>query len=123
MEVINRRLAYLYERKSTCGQTKLVRWKQKAMIPNFPYLALSVSCFPTMLSPNFDYLLDFNHEAKCLRIVKTEDQKVLLEVPKDVITINSGDNDEESIREVYARVHFSRDNIFNVMNKKTQRRI
>lgn len=76
-----------------------------------------------MLTPNFDYMLDFNHEAKCLRIIKTKCRGVVLEVPKDVITIKAGDNAEDSIREVYAKVHFSRDNIFNVMNTKTQRRL
>ena len=78
------------------------------MIPNFPMLALSVGSLPLMLSQNFEHMFDFSLEGKCLRIVKTKGLKLVLELPKDMITSNNLDNEVDSIREVFAKVRFSR---------------
>ena len=76
-----------------------------------------------MFSANFEHMFDFNYTDKTLRIIKTEDQAVLLEVPEDVITLNDGENDTDSIREVYAKAYFSRESAINIENDNTQRRI
>ena len=76
-----------------------------------------------MFSANFEHMFDFNYTDKTLRIIKTEDQAVLLEVPEDVITLNDGENDTDSIREVYAKAYFNRESLINIENDKTQRRI
>ena len=88
LEVINERLGVLYNRERSMEAGQLALWDYKTKIPNFPYLALTVSSFPTMLSPNFEHMFDYNYEDKCLRVVQTETQKVLLEVPRDVISLN-----------------------------------
>ena len=72
-----------------------------------------------MLSPNFDHMFDFNLEEKCLRVVDTVDQTVLLEVPKDVITTRENEDEVDGIREVFAKVHFSHDNVINIFNDTT----
>lgn len=59
-----------------------------------------------MLSKNFDYMFDYNFDSKCLRIVQTEDQKVLLELPKDLISLSADKEDIDSVRELYAKVCF-----------------
>ena len=91
-------------------------------IPNFPYLSLTVSSLPTMVSPNFTNMFDYNYEAKRLRVVQTKDMKVVLEVPKEVISLSKDKDEIDSVREIYAKVHFSRKNVINVMNDKTDRR-
>ena len=99
LEVINERLGILYERDNRNFVTgQLVQWQFKAMIPNFPYLAFTVTSYPTMFSPNFEHMFDINFDKKCLRVIKTEDQSVLLEVPKDFISMNEQDDDVDSVR-------------------------
>ena len=73
LEVVNERLGILYERDPDLGPGQLAQWHFQAKIPNFPYLALTVSSFPTMLSPNFEHMFDYNYESKCLRVVQTID--------------------------------------------------
>ena len=48
---------------------------------------------------------------------------MLLEVPKDVISMREQDDDIDSVREIYAKVKFSSKNVLHIMNDKTQRRI
>ena len=67
-------------------------------------------------------MFDYNYEAKRLRVVQTKDMKVVLEVPKEVISLSKDKDEIDSVREIYAKVHFSRKNVINVMNDKTDRR-
>ena len=58
LEIVNGcRIGILYEREGDTIDTSkfnLVSWGNEVFIPNFPYLALSVTSLPSMLSPNFD---------------------------------------------------------------------
>ena len=64
LEIITKRLGILYTRNETIAEDKLVSWEFEAKIPNFPYLALTVTSHPTMLSPDFEHMFDFNYKDK-----------------------------------------------------------
>lgn len=123
LEVINNRLGIIYKREDDFTEGQLIKWVIETKILNFPYLALTVTNFPSMISPNFEFMFDYNYDQRCLRIVRTADQKVLKEVPRDVISIGDQDDDIDSVREIYAKVYFSGSKTLSILNDKTQRRI
>ena len=110
LEIKLKRLGILYNRpvgqngEDIIDEDKLVSWEFEAKIPNFPYLALTVTSHPTMLSPSFEHMFDFNYKDKTLRIIKTKNQKIITEFPKDLITLDEGENEIDSIRKIYAKV-------------------
>ena len=72
---------------------ELVQWKLKTKIANFPYLAMTVTSFPTFMSPNFEYIFDYNYQRKLMRIKNVETKKVILHVNKDILALSDGDNE------------------------------
>ena len=63
-------------------------------------------------------MFDFNYSQKRLRVVRTLDLKVILEVPEDLLQIKEGENLSETVREVFAKVYFNRNDTINIMNDK-----
>ena len=106
LEIMIKRLGNLYKRSDDIADDKLVSWEYEAKIPNFPFLALSVTSHPTMLSPSFEHMFDFNYKDKLLRIIETRSQSVVKEFPPDLITIEEGENEIDGIRKVYAKVWY-----------------
>lgn len=54
---------------------------------------MTVTSFPTFMSPNFEYIFDYNYKKKLMRIKDVETKKVILDVEQDILALSDGDNE------------------------------
>lgn len=57
-------------------------------------LALTVTSFPIFISPNFEYMFDYNYKKKVLRIKDIRTSEIVLDIDPDILTMAEGDNEQ-----------------------------
>lgn len=124
LEVIQDRLAFLWNDDRGNGDEKfiegsLVKYKKPIMMPNFPFLACKLSSSPYFMDPQYDKMLDFDYENKCMRLIECDGGKVLANLPKEAIYIPQNVEESELTKAVFCNVQFIDNNKFQTYNFKT----
>ena len=57
-------------------------------------LALTVTTLPIFISPNFEYIFDYNYKKKVLRIKDIKTKEIVLDIDPDILTMPEGDNEQ-----------------------------
>ncbi len=109
LEVIQNRIAILWNHDKSQTQNKFISWQFKRRILRFPFLATDVCSLPYFISGDFKFICDYNYQKRRLRVREMETGQKVDSLPREALMVAKNINDQRAVKQAFSCMRF-RDN-------------
>ena len=102
LELIQNRIAILWDGKVQKADNRLISWKKPTMIPRFPFLAAEVCTLPYWISSDFSFICDYNYQTKRMRVRETRTERKIGTLPRDALHQSTDLSERAAVRQAFA---------------------
>ena len=102
LEVIQNRIAILWDGETAEKTDRLISWKNPTMINKFPFLAAQVCSLPYWISSDFSFICDYNQQTKRMRVRETRNERKIGTLPREALHLSTGLGERACVRQAFA---------------------